>query len=637
MRLDICIRVATLGGLSLLVAASGGAQSVLVNDAGDGIHACAISGTGLCTLRDAITYANATSGTTISFNIPGTGVHTISPATALPAIAAPTMIDGYSQPGTSVNSNPPGIGRTNAVILIELDGSVENGSSTGIGLEIHSPGFSTVRGLAIGGWVTAGVVLNSFNGNTVEGNFIGTSASGATAHANGIGIREIGGGGNVIGGPGQLFSQGSQRLNLISGNGTGILVHNPTTTVQQNIVGLNASGNGAIPNGVGISVNAASVTLGNNLSGPISPNYVSGNTTSGILIQGAGTTGCLLYGNVVGGAGLGVSGTLGNGGAGVVINGGTGVTTFKGNAVVGNGGPGIDITDASGVVVGLSGFRNTISKNGGAGVAIEGAASGNTITQNSIFGNGGLGIDLGEDGVTANDPCDADSGPNNLQNFPVLTSATSVGGSTTIQGTLNSTASTAYAIEFFTNEICNPSGNGEGNTFIGSTVVSTDPSCNATIDVTFPFVTRGILTATATDPNGNTSEFSACMPISAQFNTTTPCRLIDTRGPAGAWGAPSLAAGADRTFQVGGKCGVPATALAVVFNFTITNPTVAGDLRAFAAGSTLPLVSTMNWSAGQTRANNAVVTLGPAGEMTIHVDQGSGTVDFIADISGWFE
>jgi CSLREA domain-containing protein len=628
--------VAGLGTFGFLSSSEAVGQSVIVNDAGDTVHACAVSGTGACSLRDAILYANATPGTLIQFNIPGSGVHTISPATALPAVTNPTMINGYTQPGSATNAGPPGTGRTYAVILIELDGSVENGSTAGVGLTI-SGGGSQVSGLVVGGWVTAGILLETNGNNWVWGNFIGTNLAGTAAHPNGVGIRVMDAAGNLIGGPGYYFSRGAQYVNLISGNTTGVDVQAPGTTVQQNVVGLNAPlGNQAIPNGLGISISAADATLGRNLNGPISPNTISGNLTSGIRIQGAGATGCKLVDNVIGGGGLGVPSPIGNGGAGILVSGATGVT-LSGNTVVGNGGAGIDASNSSGLAIGDALSENRISNNGGAGIVLQGAGHGNTIRQNSILGNAGLGIDLGNDAVTVNDACDSDSGPNDLQNLPVLTSATSVGGSTTIQGTLNSAASTVYRIEFFSNDACDSSGFGEGKTFLGSTMATTDISCNASFNATFPVVVRGIITATATDLLGSTSEFSACIPLAQQFHTTTPCRLIDTRGPAGAYGAPALAAGEDRTFVIGGKCGVPSTAQAVVFNFTVTQPTNLGDLRVFAAGSTLPLVSTVNWRAGQTRANNAVVTLGPNGDIVVHVDQTTGTVDFIADVSGYFE
>src|SRR5205823_12114985 len=115
------------------------------------------------------------------------------------------------------------------------------------------------------------------------------------------------------------------------------------------------------------------------------------------------------------------------------------------------------------------------------------SSTGNAIRGNSIFSNGTtaqhLGIDLGTNGVTANDAGDGDTGANNLQNFPVLTSASMVGGNTTIQGTFNSTASTNnFTIEFFANAACDASGNGEGKRFLGSTTVNTNASGNATIN-----------------------------------------------------------------------------------------------------------------------------------------------------------
>jgi virginiamycin B lyase len=126
------------------------------------------------------------------------------------------------------------------------------------------------------------------------------------------------------------------------------------------------------------------------------------------------------------------------------------------------------------------------------------------------------------------------------------------------------------------------------------------------------------------------------IPTASYYYTVTPCRVADTRGPTGAYGAPSLAASADRTFVVAGQCAIPAGAAAVSFNFTITQPTAAGDLRTVPGGGTLPLVSTMNWRPAQTRANNAITPLGLSGDITVHVDQASGTVDFIIDVNGYF-
>jgi hypothetical protein len=122
-----------------------------------------------------------------------------------------------------------------------------------------------------------------------------------------------------------------------------------------------------------------------------------------------------------------------------------------------------------------------------------------------------LGIDLGASGVTGNDANDADAGANNLQNFPVITTVSSNPSSTTILGTLTSKPNTIYQIDFYSNSAVDPSGNGEGALFLNTTSVTTNASGVATIDVIFPIALPSgrVITATATDPTGNTSEFSA--------------------------------------------------------------------------------------------------------------------------------
>jgi hypothetical protein len=120
------------------------------------------------------------------------------------------------------------------------------------------------------------------------------------------------------------------------------------------------------------------------------------------------------------------------------------------------------------------------------------------------------------------------------------------------------------------------------------------------------------------------------------FHTLTPCRVIDTRGPGGPLGAPALTAKTTRTFAVAGNCGVPASAAAISVNVTVAQSTTAGDLRLFAGGASLPLVSTINYGAGQTRANNAVTSLGATG-LAVRCDQPSGTVEAIVDVNGYFQ
>ena len=152
----------------------------------------------------------------------------------------------------------------------------------------------------------------------------------------------------------------------------------------------------------------------------------------------------------------------------------------------------------------------TITGNG-TGLVTEGTGV-LDVGANAIFGNRGLGIDLGNDGVTPNDLGDLDQ----IQNFPVLTSAFSDLSSLTVNGILNSRSNQTFTLFFFANTICNPSGFGEGELFIGSIPVSTDSAGNAPFAMNFPVPVPvgGSITATATGDRG-TSEFSQCVVVSS--------------------------------------------------------------------------------------------------------------------------
>jgi hypothetical protein len=115
------------------------------------------------------------------------------------------------------------------------------------------------------------------------------------------------------------------------------------------------------------------------------------------------------------------------------------------------------------------------------------------------------------------------------------------------------------------------------------------------------------------------------------------CRLLDTRNPAGPLGGPALAAGAMRTVVAAGTCGVPPTARSIAVNVAVTAPTAAGFLALFPAGQPLPNASTLNYRAGQTRANNAIVGLGPAGDWNVYSGQLSGSTQIVVDIEGYFQ
>jgi hypothetical protein len=122
------------------------------------------------------------------------------------------------------------------------------------------------------------------------------------------------------------------------------------------------------------------------------------------------------------------------------------------------------------------------------------------------------------------------------------------------------------------------------------------------------------------------------------FHTLSPCRLVDTRDPSGPLGGPALAGGAARTFDAVTACQVPATARALSVNVTVVGPTAPGDLRLYAPGGSVPLASAINYSTGQTRANNAVVPLDGSGRFTVRCDQATGSlVQLLVDVNGYFE
>ncbi|HEX8219307.1 MAG TPA: hypothetical protein VF914_08850, partial [Chloroflexia bacterium] len=407
-----------------------------------------------------------------------------------------------------------------------------------------------------------GIVLDGVGSmnNLIRGNIIGTNKSGTAALGNGKNGVVLQNSANVTLG----FTSGGGR-NLISGNGLAGIVISGTLShdnlIQNTYVGTNISGTAAIGNLYGIQVrNAPTNTIGSG-DFPQTRNLISGNQ-DGIYITGSGSTGNVVQGNYIG---TDVTGTyaVGNEGAGVQLLGGAknttvgggqtsarnlisgnryGVTisnsstannrvqgnyigtTADGASPLGNIAYGVDIEESSGNTIGGGvGLGNRVAYNGSDGILVLGGV-GNVIYTNSVFGNGRLGINLGSDEVTANDALDADTGPNNLQNFPVLGATSSA---TEIKGTLNSKQSTTFVIELFNNSTCNALGNGEGQTFIGSTWLTTLGNGNGTFTFQPDQALPGgsFITATATDPNGNTSEFSACLQLpGAPTATATPTR-----------------------------------------------------------------------------------------------------------------
>nr|MDQ3011869.1 fibronectin type III domain-containing protein [Acidobacteriota bacterium] len=633
--------------------------TITVNNAGE-----AVGNNGNCTLREAIIAANTNTASgamagecvagmagadTIVFSL-GAGTPAINLTSQLPIITEPVTIKGNSGGATRV----------------ELNGAGAGAGANGLRI---TAGNSTILRLAINRFTGDGILISGAGLNTIKGCLIGTNASGTAAQANANGIRILGSSNHTIGGT----ATGDR--NLISGNtGAGILIAYDTPNT------LAASGNKVIGNFIGTDANGK-IDLGNggfgvdivggsnSAIGGVTPeerNIISGNNGGGVGISGTTATGNVIIGNFIG---LDITSLapLGNGGAGVSING------APNNRVGGVGVP----CPADNTTTCSEG--NTIRFNGSKGVVVKmNSATNNRILGNSISDNTGLGIDLGDNGLTNHTvpgaptgvsatagnaqatvsftPPDSDggsviyaytvtsnpggitasgssspitvtglmngtpytftvkatnfvgaslasgasnsvtpmapppfapsnpsntlnsvapnavlmlpdsTGPNSLQNFPVLTGVTVGASSSTINGTLRSSANTTFRIEFFLNPLCDSSGNGEGQTFLGSTDVTTSififndinsgtVSFSKTLD--FPLPGGLFVTATATRISGGipveTSEFSACRSIPF---TTGGCHYIVNPGVMN-----FSAAGGSTVFNVTaeGGCGWSAT------------------------------------------------------------------------------
>ncbi|MHC4560963.1 MAG: FlgD immunoglobulin-like domain containing protein, partial [Planctomycetota bacterium] len=443
---------------------------------------------GAGSLRQAILDANGAPGRDdIVFSIPGTGPHTIQPLSPLPTIFDPISIDGYTQSGARPNTKKTGQG-LNSVLMIELDGEFAGDPGETDGIHIAG-GNSHVRGLVIHGFGTA--VSMSSGGNCIQGNYLGTDVTGTEPLGNGeIGVTILDGQNNVIGG------LDASARNLISANGgSGVFIveaRSQRHRVQGNLIGTDVTGKKALGNGLfGISiVDASRNVIGG--SEKLARNVISGNGGHGILIRGSTADHNVVQGNLIG-------------------------TDVRGKSSLGNLQHGVLIIDSSsGNLIGGSDHRagNVIAYNHGAGVMVgrnleDYLAFFNRISRNAIYENGGLGIDLGGDGVTPNDnppwDPDDDDGPNSLQNFPVLTSAVTNGDELNVSGYLESGNLSTTTIEFFANKSTDASGHGEGQKFLGFVFVDATGQFSATL----PHVEIGtFVTATAIDPNGDTSEFA---------------------------------------------------------------------------------------------------------------------------------
>ena len=496
------------------------------------------------TLREAIIDANANVNVVdvIEFDITGPPF-TIQPTAPLPTITDPVTIDGYTQAGASPNTLTGILGSgggTNAVLLIEIDGSLA-GDTDGLLIEhiIKLGAGTTIRGLVINrfaSFLRAGIRINDDGNNVIEGNFIGTDAAGLLARANSDGLStEFLAAGNRIGGTTPAAR------NLISGNSNrGVVLDTNDNVIAGNLIGTDRTGVVGLGNGAAMvlfNFAADNVIGGLGVFSPAS-NTIAGNLTGGVII-GTNSIGHDILGNRIGFGADGLT-VLGNGSGSGVQVGGSSTTlinnTFGGNSTgisissvtntvvqanliglpgAGNTGSGISIVESSGNLIGGTiSEGNTIAGNGGAGVQVARFATpgnSNAILTNSIHANGGLGIEL-------------INGANNSQPAPQLTV---VSGTNRVQGSLMAAALTTYQIQFFASAACDASGAGEGESFLGSLTAATNGGGVLAFDHSLPGSPgQPIVTATATDPNNNTSQFSNCVLNPNSIITPAPALSI---------------------------------------------------------------------------------------------------------------
>ncbi|MBI5924824.1 MAG: DUF4347 domain-containing protein, partial [Aquabacterium sp.] len=400
---------------------------------------------------------------------------------------------GTGSTGTTVKGNYVGLNAAGTAVFSTTNPDygilVESTSSN-----ITIGGTTAGSGNVVSGHTREGMWVTTSGTVTIQGNYIGTDVTGTVDLGNtryGIYLDDTGSA--TIGGS----SAGAG--NLISGNDLGgIYASNASVSVQGNIIGLNAAGTAALANsGAGIEVRTSGVsTIGGNGSGY--RNIISGNTGYGIQIETSPAGGHVIKGNYIG---VGSDGTtlLGNGSAGIYIN--AYYATIGGKT---------------------SGDGNIIAGNGGAGIAVSGGHT-NLFYRNSIYSNTGLGVDLGNDGVSVNDYNDGDGGANYLNNYPTITSVVTSGGTTTITGTIDwyQGPDTIY-IELFSSDSQDASGYGEGKNYLGAAQVTTT---SGTGDATFSLTVSGVSVGAWISAIANTetsfpgaSEFSKAVQAVAPAN-----------------------------------------------------------------------------------------------------------------------
>jgi parallel beta-helix repeat protein len=413
-----------------------------------------------------------------------------------------TRAVGNTIQGNFIGTKPDGIGllaNAGGIVVTSSSGNVIGGAAgaagnlilgnTGNGITVGGGSDNTIQNNVVSANGGYGVLLNVSAGNQVHDNRIGTNPAGDAVMPNFIGLSIQDSGGNLV--EGNTISGNSERGVYLSG------ATSPGNSFIANHIGVGTDGTTAVPNGTGVLISGApeNAFIGN---------VISGNSGVGVSIGSAMATANVFEENLIGVAADGTT-ARGNNSHGIVISSGA-----HGNRI------GVVGLDPDLDLVG-----NTIAFNVGDGVRITGAdASGNSIRGNSIYSNGGLGIDLAGDSVTENDHQDPDLGPHGLQNFAEIDSAVyNVGlGTTRIVVSLDSMADSDFTVDLYAVAAPDePWMHGEGRRWLGAFRQSTNRRGGFSYSLDVGAVAEGeYITATTTDVFGNTSEFSPAVEVNTR-------------------------------------------------------------------------------------------------------------------------
>ncbi|WP_442510878.1 VCBS domain-containing protein [Novipirellula sp. SH528] len=498
------------GAQNTLIGGTGSGQGNIIS--GNTTYGIIVDGNNGTTTTGTVIAANY-----IGLNLAGTSAIANGGGISLFSGARSTTIGGTTAAHRNVISGNTGVGievtgatTQNNTIRGNYIGTNQAGTAGigngGSGIYTASTTSTAIIGNVISANTGNGISTFSDANITIQSNLIGLNAAGSASLVNtgsGVSLSNVTNGaiGGIGAGEGNVINAASGQSTLYINNGSG-------STIYGNFLGTNAAGTAALSGGsISVSIsNAANTLFGGTTSAHA--NVIGGYSVTGINVTQTGSAGTQIQGNFIG-------------------------TDATGTADLTGGFYGITIqSSALGIMVGgtKDGAGNTIAYHSTNGIRLWGTAGiGNSILQNRIYANGALGIDIGGDGVTDNDSDDVDTGPNNKQNFPVITEALLDGTNLTLAGSLDTDGAlnTQYHVEFYGNASgTQDTTHGEGRYYLGTTTVTVDGSGDGTFSgVVLTGVTLSagdFVTATATridDPGqvdvndqmayGDTSEFAA--------------------------------------------------------------------------------------------------------------------------------